>query len=60
MKREADELECSNCGVISEIVHEHVNNPSFCPFCGEPIIITDFEKIMEDQEALFDDDEFDE
>lgn len=59
MTREAEEISCSSCGIFCEIIHVLDNKPAFCPFCGESIIIMEYDKMMEDQEDIFDEDEFD-
>ena len=60
MKKEADEIECTYCGVICEIIHEQDMLPSFCPFCSESIVFSNFDKVIEEPDPDWDDDDLDE
>lgn len=35
------ELECLSCEAIYTVEHEELDSPSFCPFCGENVNVSE-------------------
>ena len=31
------EFECQECGAEFNVQHEEINDPEYCPFCGEKL-----------------------
>ena len=48
------EIICSACEAEFQVVHDEVDDPEFCPFCGEKMRYEDSDSDWDDEEEVED------